>query len=332
MKSLVSRQQKVQIIERAIPKVKPFYLLIKTLHSVISPGTELSLVEISGDKEIGLGYSAVGVVVECGEGVNGYQKEDLVACYGAPYVGHSEYLLVPTTLCAKVPSGVDPKEAALAGIGAIAIHALRVAKLEFGETVAIIGLGLLGQMIAKIATAASYDVVAFDIHSERATMLSGEDNIRAYSTILEMESELERCTKSHGADAVLLCAGGKRSTLTDKSLDWVRPQGKVVIVGDIEPDFPRSKLFSKEAQILISRAGGPGRYDPVYERQAIDYPYGYVRWTEGRNVAEYLRLVCEKRINVQPFLTDEVDFKDVPTAFDELMNKKSTTLTKLINY
>ena len=115
--------------------------------------------------------------------------------------------------------------------------------------------------------------------------------------------------EKHGADAVLLCSGGKRSSLTHQSLEWIRQQGKVVIVGDIEPDFPRNLLFQKEAQILISRAGGPGRYDPVYEKQAIDYPYGYVRWTEGRNVAEYLRLVNDKRINVQPFLTDEVDFR-----------------------
>ena len=113
--------------------------------------------------------------MECGEGVDDYLQGDLVACYGAPYVGHSEYLVVPTTLCAKVPAGVEPKEAALAGIGAIAIHALRVAKLEFGETVVIVGLGLLGQMIAKIANAAAYNVIAFDIQAERVTMLKKEN-------------------------------------------------------------------------------------------------------------------------------------------------------------
>lgn len=332
MKSIVTRNQNVHIVECMKPAIKPSYLLIKTLHSVISPGTELSLIGISEDRDITLGYSAVGVVMECGEGVEDYQKGDIVACYGAPYVGHSDCLLVPTTLCAKVPSGVEAKEAALAGIGAIAIHALRIAKLEFGETIVIIGLGLLGQMIAKIANAAAYNVIAFDIQAERAAMLHEETSIRSFSTIPEMESEIEKCTKKYGADAVLLCAGGKGSSLTNQSLEWIRHQGKVVIVGDIEPDFPRSLLFAKEAQILISRAGGPGRYDQVYEKQAIDYPYGYVRWTEGRNVAEYLRLVNDKRINVQSFLTDEVDFQDAPAAYDELFNKKSTTLTKIINY
>ncbi|MBE1554537.1 zinc-dependent alcohol dehydrogenase [Sporosarcina limicola] len=332
MKSIVARSQKVHVIERMNPTIKPSYLLIKTLHSVISPGTELSLIGISEDREIALGYSAVGSVVKCGEGVDDYQIGDIVACYGAPYVGHSDCLLVPTTLCAKVPSGVEPKEAALAGIGAIAIHALRIAKLEFGETVVIVGLGLLGQMIAKIANAAAYHVVAFDIEAERAAMLHEEASIRSFSTIPEMESEIKNGTKNYGADAVLLCVGGKGSSLTNQSLGWIRHQGKVVIVGDIEPDFPRNLLFAKEAQILISRAGGPGRYDQVYEGQAIDYPYGYVRWTEGRNVAEYLRLVNDKRINVQLFLTDEVDFRDVPAAYDDLINKKTMTLTKIINY
>ena len=332
MKSIVARSQKVHISKRTKPTIKPSYLSIETLHSVISPGTELSLIGISGEREIALGYSAVGIVTECGEGVDDYQKGDIVACYGAPYVGHSECLVVPTTLCAKVPAGVESKEAALAGIGAIAIHALRIAKLEFGETIVIIGLGLLGQMIAKIANAAAYNVIAFDIQAERAAILREEDRICSFSTIEEMESEIAKCTKNQGADAVLLCAGGKRSTLTNQSLEWVRTQGKVVIVGDIEPDFPRNLLFAKEAQILISRAGGPGRYDQMYEKQAIDYPYGYVRWTEGRNVAEYLRLVNDKRINVQSFLTDEVDFKDTPAAYDELVNKKSTALTKIINY
>ena len=332
MKTVVARDRVVKLIEGSRPKIKPSYLLIKTLHSVISPGTELSLIESSDNKEIALGYSAVGVVVECGEGVDDYQIGDTVACYGAPYVGHADHILVPTTLCAKVPATVKPKEAALAGIGAIAIHALRIAKLEFGETVVIVGLGLLGQMIAKIASAAAYDVVAYDVQAERAAMLHKEENIRSFSTISEMESEIAKCTKNYGADAVLLCTGGKRSMLTGRSLEWIRQQGKVVIVGDSEPDFPRDLFFSKEAQILISRAGGPGRYDQVYEKQAVDYPYGYVRWTEGRNIAEYLRLVNDKKVNVQPFLTDEVEFWNAPAAYNDLLHQKSTTLTKIINF
>lgn len=332
MRSIVARHKEVHIVNSEKPTIKPSYVLIQTLYSAISPGTELGLIATSGDVERSLGYSAVGVVVECGEGVEDYEIGDVVACYGAPYVEHSEYLLVPATLCAKVPADMDVKEAALGGIGAIAIHALRVAKLEFGESVVVVGLGLLGQMITKIASAAAYDVIAYDLSEERAAMLEKEANITAFSKLEDLEMEINKRTKGHGVDAVLLCAGGKRSPLTGQSLAWIRKQGKVVIVGDIEPDFPRNLMFGKEAQILISRAGGPGRYDPVYEKEAIDYPYGYVRWTEGRNVAEYLRLVNEKKIHVHSFLTDELDFDHATAAYDDLRNKQSTTLTKIIKY
>ncbi|WP_210469728.1 zinc-binding alcohol dehydrogenase [Sporosarcina sp. 6E9] len=332
MKTIVARNRKVQIIEQPDPEVLPSYLLIETTYSAISPGTELGLIDISADKDLELGYSAVGNVLACGENVVGFQEGDIVACYGAPYVGHREKLLVPTTLCAKVPKDVDVKEGSLAGIGAIAIHALRIAKLSFGETVVIVGLGLLGQMIAKIANAAAYNVIAFDIQADRVDMIQRDKGIAAFSSLSEMENELLRRTNNQGADAVLLCSGGKRSELTDYCLNWVRKQGKVVIVGDIEPVFPRDQLFAKEAQILISRAGGPGRYDSVYEKQSIDYPYGYVRWTEGRNVAEYIRLISNKMIDVKPFLQNEVDFKDVPVAYDELIELKQDMLTQIINY
>lgn len=329
MKSIAASNGAVQILEKEKPTIKPSFLLIKTLFSAVSPGTEIEIIGVSEGKEISLGYSAVGVVEECGEDTPDYRVGDIVACYGAPYVGHAEYLLVPTTLCAKVPENVEPEQAALAGIGAIAIHALRVAKLQFGETVVVVGLGLLGQMIAKIANAAALHVIALDISEERVSMLQ-PDGISSFSSVSNMENALMKATHNNGADAVLLCAGGKRSTLTHQSLSWIKNQGKVVIVGDIEPDFPRETMFAKEAQILISRAGGPGRYDKRYELQALDYPYGYVRWTEGRNVAEYLRLVNENRINVQTFITEIVDFNSAPQAYEDLINKQ--VLTKIIAY
>lgn len=332
MKTVIAKDQVVYVKECKMKETLPSYLKIKTLYSAISPGTELSLIAASGDREISLGYSAVGIVMENGEGVNEFQEGDLVACYGAPYVGHSEYLCVPTTLCAKLPQGMDPKGASLAGIGAIAIHSLRIAKLAFGETIVIVGLGLLGQMIAKIAHAAAYNVITYDVQAERGALLKEESGITSFSQLEEVENEIKKRTSNKGADAVLLCVGGKRSPLTGQSLEWIRNQGKIVVVGDIEPDFPRELMFRKEAQILISRAGGPGRYDPVYEKQAVDYPYGYVRWTEGRNVAEYLRLVNEKRININSFISDEVNIDQAPTAYKELVNKNSKTLTKLIRF
>lgn len=332
LRKIVAKNQRVEIVEEEMPLLKPAYILVKTMYSVISPGTELGMMENSSNREIPLGYSAMGEVVECGEGISNVKTGDLVACYGAPYVHHGEYLLVPRTLYTKVAETVEAKEAALAGIGAIAIHALRIAKLQFGETIVIIGLGMLGQMIAKIANAAAYRVIACDLSEERVAMLARDKGIKAFSNMEGMEEQIFKSTDGYGADAVLLCTGGKRSPLTHESLKWIRNKGKVVIVGDVEPDFPRNLMFGKEAELLISRAGGPGRYDEVYEKQAIDYPYGFVRWTEGRNIAEYIRLVSERRIDVQPLLKAEVAFDDVPEEFEQLRNKKTSTLTKLICY
>lgn len=332
MRKIVAQNQRVEIVEDEKPIIKPSYILVKTMYSAISPGTELGMIANSGEANVHLGYSAMGIVEECGEEIADVKKGDLVACYGAPYVRHAEYLLVPKTLFAKVPSKIEPKEAALAGIGAIAIHALRVAKLEFGETVVIVGLGLLGQMITKIANAAAYNVIAYDLHEKRVEMLAEEKQIRSFSSQQAMEEAINTATNSNGADAVLLCTGGKRTALTHESLKWVRNKGKVVVVGDVEPDFPRDLMFGKEAQLLISRAGGPGRYDKVYEEKAIDYPYGFVRWTEGRNVEEYIRLLSEKRIDVSLLITETVNFSDAADEFDDLLNKKSNTLTKLIDF
>jgi threonine dehydrogenase-like Zn-dependent dehydrogenase len=333
MKRIVARNKQVEIIDEAVPSIeaKPSYVLIKTLYSVISPGTELTILSNSEDKQVHLGYSAVGEVVECGEEIASMKKGDLVACYGAPYVHHDEYLLVPKTLCALVPETVDPKEAALGGLGAIAIHALRIAGLQFGETAVIVGLGVLGQLIAQIAHAAAYNVIAYDLQESRVEMLQ-QENIKAYPSAEEMEEAIQAETDGRGADAVLLCTGGKHSPLTHECLKWIRVKGKAVIVGDIEPNFPRSLMFAKEAQLLISRAGGPGRYDAVYEQEAIDYPYEYVRWTEGRNIGEYIRLVHERRINVQPFISKIIEADHAAGEFDKLMDKNSTTLTALIRY
>jgi threonine dehydrogenase-like Zn-dependent dehydrogenase len=332
MREIIAHHKQVEIVEDETPTIKPSYILVRTMYSVVSPGTELSILQQSTDKRVSLGYSAMGIVEDCGSDITDVEKGDLVACYGAPYVHHAEYLLVPTTLYAKVPKNVDPEEAAFAGIGAIAIHALRTAKLQFSETIVVVGLGLLGQMIAKIANAAAYNVIAYDLHDDRVEMLANGANIQAFSTQEEMEVAIQKDTKGNGADAILLCAGGKRSRLTHESLKWIRNKGKVVIVGDVEPDFPRQLMFAKEAQLLISRAGGPGRYDKVYEAEATDYPYGFVRWTEGRNIEAYLQLVSKNQINVRPFITDEIHFDDAVAGFEALLNKKSPSLTKLIKF
>ncbi|MET3726943.1 threonine dehydrogenase-like Zn-dependent dehydrogenase [Fictibacillus halophilus] len=332
MKSVVALDGKVQIINETIPEIKDGYLLIKTHFSVISPGTELGMLALSIDSKRPLGYSAVGTVINCGNGTSPFSENEVVACYGAPYVKHAEYLLVPKTLCSSIPSSVDLKEGALAGLGAIAIHSLRVTNLQFGESVVVVGLGILGQLIGQIALAAGYQVFPYDISVKRAKLFQTITGITSYTTMDDLKEAIRVNTKGYGADAALLCAGGKDSMLTSESLKWIRDKGKVVIVGDIEPNFPRDLMFGKEAQILIARAGGPGRYDSVYEKSAIDYPYGFVRWTEGRNVEEFIRLLSEGRIKVTPYMNDVVPLTHAPAAYQQLKEKQTPILTKVIEF
>ncbi|MEO4052552.1 zinc-binding alcohol dehydrogenase [Solibacillus sp. CAU 1738] len=328
MKTIMAINGNVEVVKQQIPELAPAYVLVKTKYTAISPGTEMLLLGNSIDNSLRLGYSAVGEVVEVGEQVDNVEVGDIVACYGAPYVGHSSFLHVPKTLVAKVPAHIPMQNAAFAAHGTIAIHAIRKANLQFGESVAIVGLGVLGQMIAKICSAAAYEVIAYDKMAERAAMIDGHNGIKAFSTIEDFERAIADTTNGFGVDAVLLCAGGKRSETTRRSLSWIRKQGKVVIVGDVEPDFDREDMFSKEAEITISRAGGPGRYDPIYEQQAVDYPYGYIRWTEGRNLQEFIRLLANKRIDVAPFISSIESVDDAPLVYKNLM-KNPQELTKL---
>ena len=330
MKALQAHDGITKIVEIDQPEIFATGVLVETYYTAVSPGTERLLIEGSKQGVRQLGYSAVGKVKEVGKNVKTVQVGDMVACYGAPYVGHMEQLVVPETLVAKCSAGVLPQHASFAAHGTIAIHAIRQGQLQFGESVVIIGLGVLGQMIAKICAAASYDVICYEPNEKRAEMLKHTPGIEVFSDLMKMEQHLLDFTNGQGVDAVLLCAGGKHSETTPRSLQWVRKQGRIVIVGDVEPQFNREELFIKEAVVTISRAGGPGRYDNRYEKEAMDYPYHYVRWTEGRNLAAYIRLLERKAIDVSDFLQLQIPFESSAGVYDMLEN--SEALTAIIEY
>ncbi|WP_408007816.1 zinc-binding alcohol dehydrogenase [Pseudalkalibacillus sp. A8] len=322
----------VQLIELEVPKMIQGHVLIETEYSAISPGTECLAIESSENRSLHLGYSAVGKIIDKSDEIDTFQLEDRVACYGAPYVKHAKYLLVPKNLCAPVPDGVDSKEAALCGLGAIAIHALRKSDIKFGETVLVAGLGVLGQIIAQIGEAAAYQIIGFDLLEERSRTLAQFTNISSFHDLNGLSLYIEQVTQKKGVDHAVLCANGKNSTLIDDSLDLICDRGRINIVGDLEMHFSRSKLFAKEAEVFISRAGGPGRYDAVYERDGIDYPYGYVRWTEGRNIMEYIRLLRTGKIQMSPYTKDIIELADVTDAYREIQDKRTPALTKLIRF
>ncbi|MNH96951.1 alcohol dehydrogenase [compost metagenome] len=331
MKALVAQQGSVVYILTDEPKLLAGHVLIRTEYSAISPGTELSMAKKSADQPISIGYSAVGIIEQVADDVTELKPGQRVACYGAPYVCHAELLSVPVNLTALVPEHVSPEEAAFAGLGAIAIHALRVADLRFGESVVVVGLGILGNISAQIAAAAAYITLGYDLSAERASILQ-ESGVRlAYAKQTELEAGLSGATEGIGADSVLLCASGDGELLINHSLDWIRDRGKIVIVGDLTMSFSRNKMFDKEAQLLISRAGGPGRYDKQYEQENKDYPIGYVRWTEGRNTREYIRLLAEKRISVRHLISGIYPIEQASEAYRNYYTSSSTMGT-LIQY
>jgi len=331
MKMIATQHGKIIIAEREKPALPIGHVLLRTTYSAISPGTEMIFVRKASDRLATLGYNAVGVVEQVGEGVEHLQEGQLVACYGAPYVHHAEWLAVPANLVAVVPGHVDPQEAAFAGLGAIAIHALRTADLRFGESVVVVGLGILGNLITQIAGAAAYRTVGLDVRGDRVAMLQERGFAHIYQDQAEMEARLTNAVGRFGADAVLHCASGPGEQLINSSMKWIRDRGKIVIVGDLTAEFSRELMFGKEAQVLISRAGGPGRYDVQYERENRDYPIGYSRWTEGRNVEEYIRLLAEGRISIKKLITNVYAIDNAAEAYENY-RQPTETIATVIKY
>lgn len=332
MRSIQAINKEIKLNEVSTPELLDGHVLVETYYSAISPGTELSMTSNSEDVPVNIGYSAAGVIIEVGKSVTDLKVGDKVAVYGAPYVGHREFLSVPQTLATLVPDTVCLKQASMAGLGAIAIHGLRQGDMHFGEVCVVVGLGIYGQLIAQIAKNAGMVVLAYNRSEPRATLLNKVSGIKTFTTEQSLEAEIEKVTKGRGVDAVFLCAGGKQSPLTNLSFKWLRDRGTSVIVGDIEPNYDRELMFGKELNIKISRAGGPGRYDIVYERDAIDYPYGYVRWTEGRNVSEYVRLLDENRINVSEYIGEATSLEAYQEAYDALGKPGAPYLSHIFDY
>ena len=317
MKAIAAYKGKAVITEIDRPSLAPGHVRIRTEYSAVSPGTEMTMMKNSKDNDqpVVIGYSAVGIVTEIGEQVKGIEIGQRVACYGGPYVRHAEELAVPSNLTARVPAEVSAEEAAFAGLGAIAIHALRVADLRFGESAVVVGLGILGQIIAQISSAAANVVLGYDLNKERVESLKPYV-AHAFDRQEDLEQRIQDLTGGRGTDSVILCAGGPGEELINSSMTWIRDKGKIVIVGDLTMNFARYLMFGKEAQVLISRAGGPGRYDKEYELENKDYPIGFVRWTEGRNTAEYIRLLAEKRIDMKPFISRVATLDEVQDVYD----------------
>lgn len=272
------------------------------------------------DQPMPLGYSSAGTIVALGEGVQGLHVGQRVACAGGNYAVHAEYACVPRNLLAPLPDQVDFESAAFTTLGAIALHGFRLAEAQLGEQVAVIGLGLLGLLAVQIAQAAGCRVFGVDPLPERVA-LARRLGAEAVQNELAAEAALS-FTRGRGCDAILICADTASDEPVTLAGAIARDRARVVAVGAVGLHLPRKVYYEKELTFLNSRSYGPGRYDPSYEESGRDYPLGYVRWTEGRNLEAIIDLLANGRMNVQPLITHRFPIDQAPQAYELITGKR----------
>ncbi len=258
------------------------------------------------EQPIPLGYSCAGVVEEVAGDVEGFQPGDPVACAGYGFASHAEVVCVPKKMCVRIPQGVSWEEAAFTTLGSIALHAIRVADVKLGENVAVLGLGIVGQLIAQVAHASGCRVFGIDPRQERVALAqeSGAEKGPALSL-----------TQGRGFDAVILAAASEEEDSLLAAAELCRDRGVIVVVGDLPLKVPRDRFYEKELSLRLARSYGPGRYDPGYELHGVDYPYSYVRWTAQRNMEAFLNLLAGGKARVSSVITHRFHIAQAAEAY-----------------
>lgn len=361
MKQVVQnfRTGELKVEELPPPALRPGGVIVRTAFSLISAGTERSTVETAQSSLVGkarerpdlvkqvldtfrreglrstyekvqsrlnqikaLGYSASGIIEAIGERVSRFQIGDRVACAGAGYASHAEVLFVPQNLVSKLPESASLESACYTTVGAIALHGIRQSESRLGETVAVIGLGLVGQLTVQMLKAAGCLVVGIDIDSNACELAkrSGADLVTSDSA--EARLLCDSLTEGRGADSIIITAGTKSNDPIELAGEIARDRARVVVVGAVGLDIPRHSYYGKELELRLSRSYGPGRYDPDYEEKGQDYPAGFVRWTENRNMEAFLRLVAERRVDTDLLTTHRYSVSEATKAYDLILGRK----------
>jgi predicted dehydrogenase/threonine dehydrogenase-like Zn-dependent dehydrogenase len=350
------RDGESRVVDVPVPTPQPGMILIKTAASLVSAGTERMVVEFAEksllgkvrsrpdlakqvidkarregllstmeaafnrlDQPMALGYSSAGTIIEIGEGVEGYQVGQRVACAGGGYAVHAEYAVVPVNLAALLPDNVDFESGAFGTLGSIALHGFRLGQPQVGETVAVIGLGLLGLISVGLAKAAGCRVFGADLDPARvelARQMGAEAVVRA-----EAEDAAMTFTQGFGADVVLICADTTSNDPAELAGAIARDRGKVVAVGAVGLDLPRKVYFYKELEFIVSRSYGPGRYDPSYEEGGHDYPIGFIRWTAGRNLGAFVNLIGDGLLDIFPLISHRFPIEQGAQAYEMITGK-----------
>lgn len=280
-----------------------------------------------------LGYSAAGIVVEVAQDVTEFHIGDRVACAGVGFASHAEVLSVPKNLCVHLPDEVSFEAGAFGTLGAIALQGVRLAEPTLGESVVVIGLGLVGQLTVQLLKANGCRVFGLDLDPARVALARELGADRAVVSNEEAPSEIDKWTRGHGADAVLITAATDSNQPVELAARVSRLKGRVIVVGMTGLDIPRQPFFSRELKLIISMSYGPGRYDPDYEERGHDYPLPYVRWTEKRNIESFLEFVGDGRVNVERLTTHRFRIEDAERAYELISaDSKEPYLGVLLNY
>ena len=267
------------------------------------------------DEPVPLGYSAAGTVIAVGANVKEFRVGGRVAC-GGEGAAHAEVMAVPVNLCAKVPDGVSLEHAAFTTIGAIALQGVRQADVTLGECIAVVGLGLVGQLAVQLLKANGCRVLGIDLNPAKVAMAEklGADQALARNDP-NLEASVSTFSRGYGVDAVLITAATSSSDPMELAVQMCRDRGRIVVIGGVRMDVPRDACYYKELEVRLSRSYGPGRYDPTYEEKGVDYPIGYVRWTEKRNMEAFLDLLAAGKLNLADLITHRLPFEQAEQAY-----------------
>ncbi len=361
------------VLDAPVPACRPGGVLVQSLFSLISTGTEMMKVQEANLSMVGkvrarpdqvrkvldtvaqqgamatykkvmnkldsytpLGYSLCGVVIEVGAGAEEFKVGQLVAAAGNEFALHAEYNWIPVNLCAAVPRGVAPEHAAFSTVGAIALQGVRRAEPQLGETSLVIGLGLIGQLIVRLLVAAGIRVVGLDMVEARCR-LAEQAGAAVCGTpddegLAAVAASLDELTSGRGADHVFLAAGGSSNGPVETAAKLARDRARVVDIGKTRLDLPWNAYYDKELDVRFSRSYGPGRYDDRYELDGIDYPVGYVRWTERRNLECFLDLLARKDLEVETLVSGTFPMHDAVSVYADLSSGALKAVGVLLSY
>ncbi len=356
---------RTRVVEIPVPKARPGHALVRVSSSLVSSGTERMLVEFSEksllekarsrpdlvkqvmdkakregilptikaafnklDQPMLLGYSSAGTIVGVGSDLKGFRVGDRVACAGGGHAVHAEYNVVPQNLMAKIPPNVDFDSAAFSTLGAISLNGIRLAHLGLGEKVAVIGLGLLGMITAELVRASGCQVIGIDVNLNKVKMAQKAGFHAIHRS--KAEKGCASFSDNRGVDAVLICADTSSDDTVQLAGEIARDRAHVISIGVVGTNLPRKLYYEKELFFQVSRSSGPGRYDSEYEENGQDYPFGFVRWTEQRNMQSFLELLSSQRISVDHLISHRFAIEDAQEAYSLITSKSARPFIGII--